>query len=143
MAYRLCVIAVALTVCFYASLFKRPGIWTRVGGRDYLYGYPWEVTGIGGDTRESLFDLEYGDFKNLTLNMLFRGVPMGAGTISLIVIHNRRRPHSLMSRGLCPNCRYDLRGSTGRPNGPECGRELEWFAENDETVINHASQNQA
>ncbi len=94
MAYRLCVITVALAICFYASLFKRPGIWTRFGGQDYQYGYPWKVTGIGGDTRENLFDMKYWDFKHLSQNLLFWGVPLGGSAAILIVSANRRKSAS-------------------------------------------------
>jgi hypothetical protein len=141
MAYRLCVIIVALTLCGYASMFTLPGTWTRYGGQDYWYGYPWKVIGVAGDTRSDFYTLRYWNLKHLTMNMLFWGVPIASGATTLIVIHSRRRFHAQTSK-VCPKCKYDLRGSIGRTQCPECGRTIEWSGDDEVSTVEDKIHNQ-
>ncbi len=125
MAYRLCVIIIALTLCGYASMFKLPGIWTRFGGQDYWYGYPWKVIGVAGDTRSDFYTFRFWNLKHLTMNVFFWGVPIASGASVLLVIHGRRQSQNQVLKR-CTKCKYDLRGSKGRAECPECGHKIDW-----------------
>ncbi len=55
------------------------------------------------------------------------GVAIGLYCLWLLVKTPRYTArHHRMSKGQCPNCTYDLRGSVGQADCPECGRAIPW-----------------
>ena len=88
------VIATVLWAC--GCLFPRLGIWTRFGGQDWQYGYPWAVCVDQGDVRQDeLIWIHNWNFKALAANAVFWGLPIGGAAILLTVRRQRRERESI------------------------------------------------
>ncbi len=103
--------------------------------------------GITQSLVQSSAGLDYSGFNTYDFFSGLLGIliTLGMSVVSFLIIfkttrgyiHTRRR-----ERGLCVQCKYDLRGSMGQPRCPECGSEIDWFEDDDEYVEQNAIETQ-
>jgi hypothetical protein len=69
---------------------------------------------------------------------------LGMTAIYILLLYKTTRAYLRTrreARGLCPDCRYDLRSHRGQPTCPECGCAIQWF-EDDECMADDTAQPQ-
>ncbi len=91
MTYRIAIVAVAMALWIGCCLFPRHGNWTRVGGQDDHYGYPWIVCTDQGDVRQDeLLNVSQWNFIHLASNAVVWGIPIGGGAAVLFLFSIQR-----------------------------------------------------